>query len=262
MKAMPELYYFHDATCGLKARFTMLEKGVRFIPRRLDRYRLAEPEYLAINPLAVVPTLVHDGLVIDESTIIALYIDDAFDGPPLRPDAASDRAEMYRWLKRIDEHYFDAIAAVTFGLAYRNKVLVEFQTAEKLTNYLDNIKVSKKRALRERLIQDGASGPDVRAGIDTLQTMLEQLQVALASQRFVAGPIYSLADACLTPFLMRLDYLGLDELWSKQPSIKRWWGEIQGRPSFKAILTESFPDEYREKMQALVKERPAEWFAR
>lgn len=93
-RPMIELYYFHDATCGIKARLALFEKGVGFTPRVLDRYELASPEYLAINPKGLVPTMVHDGEILYESTVICLYVDDAFDGPALKPAAALDRARM------------------------------------------------------------------------------------------------------------------------------------------------------------------------
>ena len=58
------LYYFPTATCGYKARLTLAE--VDFTHRVLDRDAgaLVTPEYLALNPNAVVPTMVHDGEVI------------------------------------------------------------------------------------------------------------------------------------------------------------------------------------------------------
>jgi glutathione S-transferase len=36
--------------------------------------------YLKLNPNGVVPTLVHDGTVVTESSLILYYIDDAFSG--------------------------------------------------------------------------------------------------------------------------------------------------------------------------------------
>jgi glutathione S-transferase len=42
-----------------------------------------KPEYLKLNPNAVVPTLVYDGRVITESTVICEYVDDQ-----LAPSAA------------------------------------------------------------------------------------------------------------------------------------------------------------------------------
>ena len=78
---MIELYYFPTATCGYKARLTLAEKGVKFVHRVLDRDagELVTPQYLKLNPNAVVPTLVHDGHVLIESSIIMVYVDQAFD---------------------------------------------------------------------------------------------------------------------------------------------------------------------------------------
>jgi glutathione S-transferase len=63
------------------------EKGVKWTSRYIDLFKFDQlkPEYLAINPDGVVPTLVHDGAPVRESTIINEYIDAAFEGPPLVP---------------------------------------------------------------------------------------------------------------------------------------------------------------------------------
>ena len=46
------------------------------------------PEYLKLNPNGVIPTLVHDGNVIIESSIILGYLDEAFPDPPSTPCCA------------------------------------------------------------------------------------------------------------------------------------------------------------------------------
>ncbi len=44
-----------------------------------------DPEYLKLNPKAVVPALVHDGRVIVEFTVICEYVDEVFPEPSLKP---------------------------------------------------------------------------------------------------------------------------------------------------------------------------------
>ena len=44
-----------------------------------------DPKYLKLNPKGVVPTLVHDGTPIIESTLICEYLDETFPDPPLMP---------------------------------------------------------------------------------------------------------------------------------------------------------------------------------
>ena len=77
---MLELYHFHGATCGLKTRIALAEKGVDYIDRLLTREEARSLEYRKINPNAVVPTLIHNGNIIFESSCIINYIDDVFDG--------------------------------------------------------------------------------------------------------------------------------------------------------------------------------------
>jgi glutathione S-transferase len=49
---------------------------------------------MRINLKAVVPTLVHDGQIVTESTVIAEYFDEVFSDPPLKPAVACDRQIM------------------------------------------------------------------------------------------------------------------------------------------------------------------------
>ena len=64
------LYLYHGTTsvCAIKVRLTLAEKALPWEGevlwlQRGDQYR---PEYLKLNPNAVVPTLVHDDKVIIE----------------------------------------------------------------------------------------------------------------------------------------------------------------------------------------------------
>ena len=104
VKPMLELYYFATATCVYKARLTLAEKGVECAHRVLDRDagELLTPAYLALNPNAVVPTLVHDGQVVIESSIIMVFIDGAFDGPALQSGHPLEQARCAAWLKKAD----------------------------------------------------------------------------------------------------------------------------------------------------------------
>ena len=64
---MLKLYYFHGATCGLKARLTLAEKDVEYTHEVVDRSYLRTPDYKKLNPNAVVPTLIHGPNVLIES---------------------------------------------------------------------------------------------------------------------------------------------------------------------------------------------------
>ncbi|MAF49517.1 MAG: hypothetical protein CMM10_14760 [Rhodospirillaceae bacterium] len=51
------------------------------------------PEYFKLNPKGVVPTLLDDGKVIRESTIITEYLNETYPEPALMPATSLDRAK-------------------------------------------------------------------------------------------------------------------------------------------------------------------------
>ena len=91
---MLEVYYFTTATSGHKARLTLAEKGVGYVHPVLNRDAgdLSTREYLSLNPNTVVPTLVYNGQVLIESSIILVYITEAFEGQILSTNQALERA--------------------------------------------------------------------------------------------------------------------------------------------------------------------------
>lgn len=57
------------------------------------------PEYLALNPDAVVPTLVHDGRVLVESSLIIEYLDTLGNAERLMPDDREGEFQNRHWLR-------------------------------------------------------------------------------------------------------------------------------------------------------------------
>jgi len=242
---MLELYYFPTATCGYKARLTLAEKGVEFVHRVLDRDagELATPHYLALNPNAVVPTLVHDGHVIIESSIIMVYIDEAFDGPVLRTNHALERARCAAWLKKTDDAYLPALGAVTYGIFRREEVLR--QSKAELDAYYAAIPDPVRRNQRRSVVEDGIHSSEVSEGLRTLGRMLGDLEAALRETPYLTGARYGLADAALTPFVSRLSELGFAWMWRDLPYLDAWWDKIRQRNSFSTVF-DAFPNPARQ----------------
>jgi glutathione S-transferase len=231
-----ELYYFHGATCGLKARLTLAEKGVDYTHRAVERAYLASAEYRRLNPNGVVPTLVHDGQVLIESSIIMHYVDDAFDGPALVPDAPMARARMRHWLKRADEEYLPAVGTLSYTVSFREPMMGK--SADAIEAYLATIPDAPRRERRRAALTQGLDAPGFAAAIATLDDMLATMEATLADQDWLAGPAYSLADAALTPFLERLDELACQGMWQHtRPQLSAWYDRIRTRPSYQTVLT-------------------------
>ncbi len=93
---MLELYHHGSSVCAAKVRLALAEKGLQWQGHYVDILKGDQfnPEYIKLNPKAVVPTLVHDGYVLQESTVICEYIDDVFAELPLKPADAAGRARM------------------------------------------------------------------------------------------------------------------------------------------------------------------------
>jgi glutathione S-transferase len=66
------LYQGSTSVCSVKVRIALEEKGLAFEGEVLDLQRgdHHRPDYAKLNPNEVVPTLVHDGKTLIESTLI------------------------------------------------------------------------------------------------------------------------------------------------------------------------------------------------
>ena len=72
------LYNAPQSTCSQRVRFVLNAKGLAFEEKKLDLLAgdQLKPDYLALNPNGVVPTLVHDGEVVIDSSVIIEYLDE------------------------------------------------------------------------------------------------------------------------------------------------------------------------------------------
>lgn len=115
---MLALFHDWDAFCCIKVRFCLAEKGVAWQGHHVDLQKIEQlkPEYLAINPKGVVPTIVHDGRVITESSVINEYVDEVFPGPSLVPADPYERANMRMWIKFEEDVLHPSVKGPTYEL--------------------------------------------------------------------------------------------------------------------------------------------------
>ena len=85
---MLELYTHPLSPCAQKVRIVLAEKGLDFLSHHVDlpNKENLKPEYLRLNPLGEVPTLVHDSTPVIESSVICEYLDDAYPQIPIFPE--------------------------------------------------------------------------------------------------------------------------------------------------------------------------------
>ena len=121
------LYHYGSSACAAKVRFALAEKALAWTSRYVDilRGEQFDPSYLALNPKAVVPTLVHDGHVIVESTVICEYLEEVFPARPIYPSTPLERAQVRVWTKAVDEELHPACSAITYVVSHRHTILRE-----------------------------------------------------------------------------------------------------------------------------------------
>lgn len=232
---MLTLYHARTSVCSIKARLALAEKGVGFESRMLTlRGDQFEPAYLKLNPNAVVPTLVHDGNVVIESTVIAHYADEAFDGPALTPSAPLARARMRMVEKLVDEYVHVSCMTITFATANR-PALAKLTTAE-LDTELAKAPDPKRSEIKRQVIAAGLDAEPVAEALQIQKKLLDAIDLATQDSPFIAGERWSLADAAATPYVWRLEKLKLAPLWEKKPAVARWYDRIRARPSFETAV--------------------------
>ena len=93
-KAMMILHHGWRSSASRRVRLCLEEKGLAYESHVVDMAKMEHhsPEYLKINPLGVIPTLIHDGRPLHESGTICEYLDETFPDPPLRPETPYERA--------------------------------------------------------------------------------------------------------------------------------------------------------------------------
>lgn len=97
-----EIVFYHNPRSRAQMVHWMLhEVGApfRLVHIDLEKGEHKTPEFLAINPMGKLPTLVHDGTVITETAAIITYLADAFPQAGLAPALGDKRRGTYlRWL--------------------------------------------------------------------------------------------------------------------------------------------------------------------
>ena len=242
---MTELYHYPFSTCSQKVRLVLAEKKLDFVSHEIDLIAGAQhdPEYVKLNPSHVVPTLVHDGVVLTESTLINEYIDEAFPEIPLRPSAPVRRHALRLWTKLLDDKVHPATATVTFAMGPRAIVLQ--QPAEEREANIAAIPDPKAREARRSVIEHGVKAPEFAGALAQMIDLLDRMEEEFARHKWLSGDSYGLADAAALPYVLRLDHLAMSPVLSPsvRPRVADWYERARNRPSFETAVAKWAPGE-------------------
>ncbi|MGE5145775.1 MAG: glutathione S-transferase family protein, partial [Candidatus Eiseniibacteriota bacterium] len=227
-------YHGLASTCSKKVRLCLYEKGLSFESRLLDLQKFEQhaPDYLALNPNGVVPTLVHDGRPVIESSIIIEYLDDAFPEVPLRPKDPHGRARMRLWTKYSDDVAYKAVYAPTWQ-ALRKRA-EEGLSAEARAATLARVPTAERRDRWAKMAETGYSERELEEAYDKMRACLDHAETALAARGpWLAGADYSLADIAIIPFIDRIRNLRPEFMTREAyPALNDWYDRMATRPAF------------------------------
>jgi glutathione S-transferase len=246
---MLALYHAEPMANSLKSLLAIHEKGVPFVSHlvNLHKFEQHEPAYVRINPNGQVPTLVHDGKVITESTVINEYLDEVFEGPALRPADPYWRARMRIWTKFVDEYFCPALSFIGWHHMIRNitdKLAPEEFEAKLARIPLKELQDKWRTSARQGYTQEQLDewGRQVRMSVARMEKQLGETP-------WLAGAEFSLADVSVFAMVAHSPQRTPNVMNTKDtPRVMDWHARMNARPGTQAAL--GMPNPVRDTIEA------------
>jgi glutathione S-transferase len=247
---MLELYHAEPVANSVKVLICLKEKQLEFVSHYVNLLlgEQHEPGYLAINPNGIVPTLIHDGNTITESSIINEYLDETFPTPPLRPASPVERARMRTWTKYVDDYFGPAASRI--GWHFLLHPIASRWTAQERERRLSRIPMQDRREKWATVAGRSFSPEQLSEARAQVAEGVRRMESFLQRDGWIAGGAFSLADIagyCVAPGLARL----APDLVNEQttPKLLSWLRAMNERPAVRAAL--AMPNKVPETLQAL-----------
>ncbi|MCP5065146.1 MAG: glutathione S-transferase family protein [bacterium] len=204
------LYARRTSSNSQKVLWFLGELGLEydFVATGGDAGGLSEPEYLAMNPNAAVPTLVDGPLALWESHAILRYLAAEHGAGDFWPETPAARSWVDRWMDW-SQSQFDAAFMNLFWGHWRMPVEARNDEANQVQ-------------------------------VDRCRRYLEILDGELARHAFVVGDNLSLADIPVGALMYR--YAGLDVTADMPPHVARWYASLTERDAYQAHVMLPFDE--------------------
>ena len=240
---MLTLYDHVESPCCQKVRLMMAEKQISFqaVWVDIEKGDNLRASYLALNPKAQVPVLVHEvegeKIVITESTVICEYLEDCFPERPLFPRKPAERAAARKWASLVDTGiHMPYTAAITFTIALRDELLKVLDTPEKKEAYLEGIRHPVNREVRKLVLEQGFESPYFLRALESFDEMFQMMEAQLERARWLGGDSFSYVDIVIAPYIKRFLLLDLGEMLVPYPTVLSWFESLTRRESWQTEI--------------------------
>src|SRR5260221_2902940 len=208
------LYNAPQSTCSQRVRFVLNAKEISFAEIKLDLLTgdQLKPDYLALNPNGVVPTLDHDGAIVIDSSVIIEYLDEVVPTPEsFTPRDPVTRARMRALMRFIDEMPAAAVRVPTFNLAFLPRFAA--MSEEEFLAFTESKPLRKEFMLT--MGRKGFPQKEMDAAIQRLRRTYERMdsEIEKSGGPSVLGKGGPRADSALVAAIGRLGERGEEDAW-------------------------------------------------
>ncbi len=242
---MLELHHAGPSSCSQKVRLVLEAKELSYATHDVDLIGGGQhdPDYVKLNPNHVVPTLVDDGQVLIESTLINEYLEEAYPEIPLMPKEASGRHAVRLWTKKIDQLHPSA-GVITYAIGPRQ--LIVNQPEEAREAHIAALPSPAAREIRRSVIEHGVNAKEFRGALHNFLATLDDIESTLAAQSgpapWLSGEQFGLADAAAIPYVLRMEQLAMGPLIDPRKRVREWFGRCQALPCYAKAIDAYVPE--------------------
>lgn len=186
------------------AQLVCANKGISYT---LAPVNFRSDDYLNDHPFRKMPVLKHGDVNLYETLAIAIYLDEAFNGPALQPSQVVEKARMMQWISLTNDYIY--------------KSMVGGCVSERF--------VKPMRGLE----------PDevlIAATVPVIERQLAILNAGLESNAYLAGDTVTLADFFLAPIIVY--FAATPEGATSLPrvaAVQEWVERMNATPQFQEI---------------------------